>query len=60
MFIVAGAIAGLGVVLCFVGVFFTSMLAIAFMGGFVVWYAGRAGPPPEPALRDRAASSQPS
>ncbi|HEX4213313.1 MAG TPA: DUF4013 domain-containing protein [Candidatus Dormibacteraeota bacterium] len=43
LMIVAGTIASLGMMLCFVGVYFTSMLAIAFMGGFVAWYAGRVG-----------------
>lgn len=43
MVFAAGIIASLGIMLCFVGYVFTMPLAMAFMAGFFVWYAGRIG-----------------
>jgi hypothetical protein len=41
LMIAANCIASLGAIFCFVGCLFTTVMAMAFIGGFISWFAGQ-------------------
>jgi hypothetical protein len=43
LILAATFIAGLGSILCFIGLYFTAILGMAFMAGFSAWFASRVG-----------------